>query len=389
MADDTLTSAEDATLDGELDRVFSAASAPEPDPAASTAGAPSAEPAPAEGSQPRDDAGRFAPKSADTAPAVAEPALQEPQAKPSESPAPQAEPTPEPAPDLQAQIDALPAFQYRADGEPVEIPGSKVGPDGAFIPKAAFLDLQRTLSAGRLYPKRHQEWRRETDAANEEAAAQKDAWEFVIGFFDKKAAEGGLVDWAQKAELEYPILREQAQARYWERKAKAAEKGLSSVTQQQQAALLRPQMDAALEGALQEFGTGLDAGDVKELFDTLRRPDYEAALFPTAPEDMPEYGIRKGERIINRQLVRDEAERLRRIVGRYKPNGQPTASPAETKAAAHNAAVQAGAKKQPPPTVGATRGPAPSGKPVTRPVFTNTEDADEYYFGRGFNPDTD
>jgi hypothetical protein len=39
--------------------------------------------------------------------------------------------------------------------------------------------------------------------------------------------------------------------------------------------------------------------------------------------------------------------------------------------------------------VGATRGPAPTGKPIKRPEFKTTDEADDYYFGRGFNPDTE
>jgi len=345
--------------------------------------------------QPRDEQGRFV--KVETAPAEPTPETADADAV---SPEPPAETPTEPeepaAPDPEKDWEALPAFSYRAHGEDVVIPGSKLGPAGVYIPTDQVQEIARTLSSGREYHRRAQEWDGKVKAAEErvqQTAKAKEAADAVrdeiLRTLDALAEQGKLIDWATQAETEWPILRAKAVAKGLEVEKQALQAQLESrdttlKTQREaeERARLRPIMDRTLKDTIHELGTaaGLSVDDLDPLYTRLRSDDLEAVVFPVADRDYPDHGISAGQRFFNREPVQREIEILAGIVKRYK---QPTPPPAITKAAAANAKKATPEPKAPPPTVAAKRGPAPAaGK---RPTFKSTEEVDAWFERGGYH----
>lgn len=333
----------------------------------------------------RDEKGRFVSTTPDQEQAESpEPVTDEEPAQPTDTaPEPEQEPqAPSIDPAVQAQFDALPPVTYRAYGQDFAIPGSKLGPEGAFIPKTALQEIARFMGSGREYHRRAGEWEQRVKDADARAEAAEVSRDTVLQRLDQLVAEGGLEDFLLDVARNYPVLKAEAEAAGLRRMNEQLRNGQQTREQQEQEAALRPVMDRALAEKVREFGqsAGLGKDDLKALYARLRAPEYQSVIFPVADRDMPEIGTKKGQRVINYAAIQQEVDLLASVVQRYK---QP---PVVEQAAQRNAERQASRPKPtPPPTVAARRGPAPTGKQGKPPTFASTKEADEYWFGAGLD----
>ena len=396
MSDEVVGDGFDAAFDKVFDDALSSGTTDEtPD---STDAEPEATTSESEGeaetesSRVRDEQGRFvkADEQVETESSEsAESSDEEPGAEETPAEPPDATTEPEkPAVDTQKQWDELPAVTYRASGEALTIPGSKLGPDGAFIPKDALADVTRTLASGRESFRRAQEWTQKETGLTTRAEAAEATRDHVLKQLDEMVANGTLADWLLDVERNYPILKANAETAGLKRQYAEAENVLQQQRTTEERARMRPIMDQALADTILEYGNqaGLDKQDLEPLYHRLRDPEMESVLFPVADRDMPEIGVTKGQRVINRMAVQQEVSLLGGVVKRYKPAPP---SPALKQAAAKNEQTQAAVTKQkettPPPTVAAKRGTVSKGKAGKTPAFANSAEADEYWFGKGLD----
>ena len=347
-----------------------------------------AEPAP----QPRDEQGRFVSPPTETAEAPAQPAPAD-----GTAPAPTAEAPTEPeepaaaAPEaIEAQWEALPAVTFRAHGEDIPIPGSKLGPDGAFIPPDQLPLVTRLLSSGREYDRRAQDWQSQVKAADAKAANASTTATTVLQHLDALVESGQIHEWLADVERNWPILKAKAEKAGLERQLETGNEELARFRANEEAARMRPVMDTALKDAVLEFGRQqqLTDAELTDVYHALRAPHWEAVVFPRADQDMPQLGVQKGQRVINRGVIEDEVRRVAGLVKRVKATTpSPAGSPAVQAAATQNAkvaqAVATQQGKKPVPAVPATRGPAPG--TAQRPTFKTREEVDAWFDRGGYN----
>ena len=340
---------------------------PETEAPASETPAPASEqapPAPSEGAQPRDDAGRF------TSPAPQE---EQPAAKAADAPPPETpgEPQPEAEPAADEQYEPL---RFRADGQDVEIPGSAVGEDGAYIPKDALPLVTRLLTQGKTHEgsfrQRLSEAARDREAAQKQVEAAQAQAQAILHSLDQvfTGDEAAVLAFINNYRTEWPVLKAQSEAAATKVQADAYRQQLDSVTQERQQAALRPVMQDALQGYTVQIGRelGLADDDIRALVEELGAPELEAVLFVRAPEGNAD-GFQPGELAVNLNLIRQRAQTLQRVVGRYR---QPTATGAKAPAP----------KPKVPPAVSAKGGQAPAAPKKKLPEFKDAKEANEYIF---------
>lgn len=366
---DSLEAADDALLSG--DETPSDATPAAVDPAS---------PAPAEPAQPRNEQGQF------TSPAPSPaPSLEAPAGAP-------AVPEPEVTPTLDA-------WAIQGDGQPFVVEGSQAGEEGVFIPAAARQRVERLIQQGLAWDgsaqrilgesnTRQQRAEQRAKAADEGKAAVEAQMTQMLGTIEKLIEDSigvpdeqlfntSLGQWLLNRRQEWGILKAEAKATRIEREGKAARDRLEEIEAQQRDAELRPQMASTLSDHILTYGqrAGLSRDVMEDIYATLSSKEYEGLTWIKAPHDDPLHGITKGETVLNVGIVEREVTRATKWAPKAAPvvpNGKPPVASAPVK------------KPTPPPTVSATRGPAPR-KVLAEPQ--SKEEADRWLSDGGNDPD--
>jgi transposase-like protein len=281
-------------------------------------GPPAAHPA---ATQPRDAEGKFAEKpNEDPEGASAAQPGQPPEGSPAEN-APDTAATTDPAPGAEEEEPEL-EFSFRADGQPITIKGSKITKDYVQIPRAHMADVQKLLSHGVTYQgsfrrRLEESARREAEAkaeVQEEVVRARATLEFIAKKFDEgpEAVQDWLDDFARnRSQLEAEATLAVAKA-YQERKPienvtvpgfeDEVEEFAAGVDRETVVNELSADLTNFVPSALRELGIrGLTGPEIQTIISELADPDEIDRYFGIAGEDMPEYGVTKG------QLVRKDA----------------------------------------------------------------------------------
>lgn len=334
---------------------------------------PAAEPAEQSPGPVRDELGRF------TSPAPkAEPEAPEGDAAP--APETPGEPTAESEPE--APAEQYEPVKYRADGQDLEIPGSAVGSEGAFIPAAQLPEVLQLLSAGKAafgsVRQRLSEAADQVKTANSRAEAAEAQAQHLLAHFEQMVESGQMGQWLEAVQQNWPILKAEAKAKAIEMQNKANADRLKQYEQREEQARLRPLMDSALERSVMQRGQalGLQPDDLAEVHRALKAQHMENLVFVRAPYDDPASGIRQGELVIDYSVVDAELQRAASWAKRYGGKSvttKPTAKPEAPKPV-----------NKVPPTVGAKGTRAPKqGSAI--PAFKSTREADEWFANGGYN----
>lgn len=305
---------------------------------------------------------------------------------PAETPAPEAgQPPSEPAVE---PVDAAP-FTYNADNQEITIDGSAVGEDGLFIPTAKVPEITQLLAEGHAWRGSAQRYfqeantrqqateRRAVEAETRAAAAETQA-KAVLAHFEQlidasrgvppeQMLETPMGRWLMDVASNWGVLKAESKAQALELQLQARQKQVEETGRAEKDAQLRPQMDSALGNWISHYGqkAGLEKEILERLYADLKAPQYEKVLFVRADYDDPANGVRKGDLAIDHSIIERE---IRRIADFVKPKAPmvKTASARPTVATV---------RPKVPPTISATKGPAPK-KAVAKPK--NKEEADEW-----------
>jgi transposase-like protein len=213
-------------------------------------------------------------------------------------------------------------FSFRADGQPVTIKGSKITKDFVMIPRNNMADVQRLLSHGVTYQGSFRQ--RLTESARAVAEAKAEVQEDVIRakatleFIAKKLDEGpdAVQDWLD--EFQQNRVKLEAEATLAVAKAHREHKPVgdvqapgfeeevnefsAGVDREEMVNTLSADLVAFVPAALRELQIrGLTGDEVGALISELSDPDEIDRYFGIAGEDMPEFGVTKG------QVVRKDA----------------------------------------------------------------------------------
>ena len=317
------------------------------------------------------------------------------EAPPSE-PGPSATPEPGAPPESPAEA-ATPeeaGWQFQSEGQPFGLDGALKGEDGVFIPEPQRTRAEELIRHGLLYEGRVQRWLSDRDqerqhlegrltAAESRIQAAEAEKQHVLGHFEQlieasaiqieqgvEVKDTPLGQWLLRATINWPVLKAQAEARGIELRSQATESELRTIRERQQEAEQEPLMLEALSDWVLHYGqqAGLDRPVLEQIYADLQQPQFRSQLFVRAPRDDVRAGIRKGELVINHAVVEQELQRVRRWV---QPKGGAPMAAAPAPKAESQVPVR---KPTPPPTVSATRGPAPR-KPVPEPKTLAEADA--------------
>lgn len=216
-------------------------------------------------------------------------------------------------------------FSFTVDGTPVSVPGAVVVGDEIRIPKAAWQSLQSGYVADRS------QWRKQVAAWNterqqmassadrkvEEIGARlkgaEDALEVVNKLFEDP---NRLLAAYQHWEQQRPILQAEMRSKQLEAQLAARSNDLSVHEAQAREAAEVPQMQNALGETIEQIAAlddykGLYTQD--ELVSLLRELwEDRGRYFTTADRDYPEYGVVKGQTVLQQELVVRDVARLAR-----------------------------------------------------------------------------
>lgn len=329
-----------------------------------------------------------------------------------DAPTPEPEPTDEVAAVPDSEMPSEPAaaeaevpvsetpFKYTGDGREIDIPGSDVGDDGVFIPKAYLPELTKKLAAGEAMSGSAQRWFQEANtrqqqteqraiAAESKVTASEAQTAHVLGHFEGLIGQSEQLIRAGASPMDTPIgqwlldcvsnwrvLQAESKVKAIESRTAADRQLLEQNQTKEREAQLQPMKESTLQQWVTYYGqqSGLDAASLESILGDLKQPRYESSLFVRAPHDDLQSGIRKGDLAIDHSVVKQEIERVARWLAPYRGQAKPT--PAK--------AVAPAIKPKVPPTVGATRGPAPkksSIQPKTR------EEADDLLMSGNYELD--
>lgn len=333
------------------------------------------EPAAETSSQPRDEQGRF----------TTAPKAEEPEASP-EAPAPAPE-TPEPTATPEPAPVEYPPFSYRADGQEFSFPGSAVGDKGITFKSEHIPELQQLLSAGKaamgsVRQRLSDAAQREQAAVSRAEAAEAQAGQVLAHFEElieksqgQELAQSPMGQWLMDAAMNWPILKARAEAKAVELKNKAAADRLAEYERREEESRMRPLMDQALDGYIQQFGkqAGLSDQGIKEVADALKADNWRGHVFVKADYDDPARGVRQGQLAVDLNIVQDWVQRAAKWGAGRQAQPQPQAPKAPPKPA-----------PKIPPTVGAkgARVPTPAAK---IPKFNSAKEADAWFERGGYN----
>lgn len=301
-----------------------------------------------------------------TAPAVPDaptPAAESPEPAPAPEAEAPAAPAEEPAPAAPETDAQYPTFSYHGENQAFTIPGSALGEDGLFIPTAAIPELRQLLASGRAASgsmRRSQvEQARALDRAKAEITAAVTARDQVFAAIERmvEAKRQGnpqpLEDFLAGVETQWPVLKAQAEKAALQRQYDLERESREGQERERREAEQIPLMQSRLAQAVQHFSqqVGLPVEHQERVFERLL--GQLDRIFPKAEQDGVIPGVKKGDRLEDLSQVEQEIRWLAGLLP--KPTSKPVT-------------------QQPPPSVAARRGPAPSGRPKP-PALKTTEDA--------------
>jgi len=286
----------------------------------------------------------------------------------------EAEPEPEPAPDL-------PEFTFKVDGRDFSIPGSKVGEDGIFIPRAEVERTQRLIGLGQHSKQRDRDYGRELAAAKAEGGEQS---RINNEIFDR------LLEARKDPDRLYALLdphnQDQFDLMVANSKIAALEAGDTkrgeqdaADTKERDVADLQPKLESGVANAVDEAlkdarYAGVDGDEVKArlkqqysmVFHTVRSED-------AIPEGMaPIARYQQGTVVIDLEHVKGELEYAAGVVRR-----------ATVQAEAVSKVAKKNRERLAPKAVSTKKAPPPP-KPKPAPKEMTGQEAIEHTFGEGW-----
>lgn len=252
--------------------------------------------------------------------------------------------------------EVYPEFSYRADGQDHTIPGSAVGEDGLFISKESLPEVQQLLAQGRALRGSVQAHLGKLSEQSRTAEARAQAAEAQLGHVMDRISEmirtGTYGDWLAQQEINWPVLQSEARAKALEMQLRNQQQGQQQAIQEQQQAVVEPQMRAAIDQTVTYFAQqkGLDEAQTKQVAEWLHDPAMRGALFSQSPTDDPINGVRQGEWLIDYGVVEQWVTRMAQL------------KPSKVQAATQQNKKLAGKPSRPAPTVGTKGGAAPEAR---------------------------
>lgn len=295
----------------------------------------------------------------------------EPQADSDEDAAetPEGEAGPPEEPEAPAAPDpktAAQPFGFKLNGAQVDVPGA-IERDGYIaMPREAWNRVvQPRLADREMLVRRESELQRQVAELHPDRNAEVQKARAIIGMIDQavKAGPDGLYDWAEQFIAKLPVLEAEARAAAAEARANRHESEEQQRDQQQAVQEIRQQVEQTLRSEAQailaepEFkDLGLDPEDLHRDLMEIR-----GSIFFVPTEDDPARGLRAGEIVFRKDLIRRLVER---VAGPVKKERARLAE--VSKARRTNEAATAPA--QVPPAVPARGTPAAGGKAASTPT---------------------
>jgi hypothetical protein len=212
-------------------------------------------------------------------------------------------------------VSQYPAWSYRAGGDEYAFPGSVRGSDGAFFPNAVLDELDHYVSQG-VYHERY--WQQELEQRAQSVATQLleghpkilEA-EATLAAIDRllKSGPEKVAAWLDDLERNRPTLMAEAKAEALARQLEAAKAGETERAEERDAQVLVPQLENTLWTTIERIcadprAKGLDPNRFYSRLVATRLDQ----IFFEADRDYPEYGIHKGETLVNYDVIVDEAK---------------------------------------------------------------------------------
>lgn len=276
-------------------------------------------------------------------------------------------------------------FSFTADQKKHEIPGSRVTPEGVFIPRDQIPFVQRKLSRGTIYESSFRQTISDKDteihALKQQLETDEDkvkAKAFLTHFaklLDEgpEAIEAWLADFEKnRGKLEAEAILAQAKAITESRGKKptttqlpgleegagaAEEDLLAGVDQDELQDTLSTLLEENLAKITTEAGlTTLTAADLSRLHKKLSDPESLGRFFVYATEDIPELKAKQGDILVKAKALRKELEDYADLIGQ----GRGVKSQAEVarEANARRGGGAGGGRNAPPPTSSTSGGSA-------------------------------
>ena len=294
--------------------------------------------------------------------------------------------------------EALPSLQYRADGQNWEIPGSKVEPDGVFIPSDQIANVTQLLSEGQAHRGSFRETLAGRDGQIESLTAQLEGEKAALQEITDKIEElvtkpGALEAWVEDQRKNWDTLKLNAELAKERRAREHADTQRTRLEQQAEETRMLPIMRNRLAEAVQHWGTqaGFDTKALEQLYARLNTRERLFNEFFPKGED--------GQYQENLEPVRQEILFLQRISGTQpaaeprpvreepkkpqgkKPPKQDTTPPKTPKSRGSRR------RRRAPTTVSSSAAkPAAPAKPKPEiPKFETTEEADRWFEQGGYN----
>ncbi len=347
-------------LGGEVEDAAPDVSAPAP-----ADGAPDAEAA----GPLRDAQGRFVTPDAEVAPAPAA------VAPPAAAPPGDVPPGVAPAPDK--------PFLYRAYNAEHPITGAVERADGVFFPSDAANALRQLLATGHGAQSRIDRQRADYEAqlsqagrVGQEKVSRADA---MLTRLATLRRDGKLAEFFDDLDRNWSTLEAQAEADSLKAQLASQQTEQAEAAEAAQAAQLEPVMREHLGATVSQFlATPEFAGLDRDAMVNRLWGSFFDRIFREAERDYPEYGIRKGDAVIDYDAVANELRyeaQLRRSVA-------PAAAPAA--AATPPPAAPATQAKQTPPPVASAKGAASTKAKPKVPTFKTTKEVDAWFSSGGY-----
>lgn len=292
-------------------------------------------------------------------------------------------------------------LSFTADQKKHEIPGSRVTPEGAFIPRDQLPAIQRKLSRGTIYESSFRQLISSKDTEIHELKTRLETDEdkvkaqaFLTHFaklLDQgpEAIEAWLADFDKNREkLEAQAILAQARALTDSKGKKPAETRLPGLDETQDEPDLlegvdQDELQDTLSNLLEEniakitaeAGlTTLTKADLSRLHQKLSDPDQLGRFFVYATEDIPELGAKQGDILVKAKALRKELETYADLVGQGR-NVRSQADIARDKNQ-RGGGAGGGGRNAPPPTSSTSGGSA--GKTVVPKLPKTREQKEEW-----------
>jgi len=274
----------------------------------------------------------------------------------------------------EASEQVYPEFSYRADGQDVSIPGSRLGEDGMFVPTHQLPEVQRLLALGKhhLSGQGNVRWQKmASDLAQRDTTlqAEREGKAVLLQKLQELVADDdAFIAFREKARQNMAVLTAQAEARTYAVQLESQQAEADTLRFESGWQAAQPRLQNALRDQVvalaQQHGFNLeDPEDVESLTAYYRSRCNDTDLrtiFPRADRDYPEYGVAKGGLLQDVRGVDRDLGMLAQMLLPRKQAARQKAAKLTAAEAKNKEALTEPSKK--PPTARAKTGPAPSSK---------------------------